>query len=278
MSSYNWFYGLHNLRYIDVTLCIYTYERINENALDTILSRQTLLSRIVLTILLETRYQHDAHRFFFREEESTVHRGRMLPPSMPLAYLILQAIIQKFYRALLCGYDLSHPPIQSDLLRMISYLVGDQRDDAHMAEQEEIPEAAAPPTQGPTSPMSAPAPCPMHGYAPCPPHEACPMNPDFDAAARTPTPPSPPRTPPTTLVARMSASSHLMAYVAVDPTPAAPPPSPASPERVDDIAAPPPCIIRTWIHVPHGPSAHRLANGDSTGFLPSTKGAHAPLA
>jgi hypothetical protein len=41
--------------------------------LDNILSRQTLLSRIVLTILLEIHYWHVAHRFFFREEESTVH-------------------------------------------------------------------------------------------------------------------------------------------------------------------------------------------------------------
>jgi hypothetical protein len=52
----------------------------------------------------------------------------------------------QFHHALLCGYDLSHPLVQSDLLRMISYLIGDQRDDAHMAEQEEMPEAATPPT------------------------------------------------------------------------------------------------------------------------------------
>jgi hypothetical protein len=30
MSSYSWFYGLHKLHYIDVALCIYTYQRINE--------------------------------------------------------------------------------------------------------------------------------------------------------------------------------------------------------------------------------------------------------
>jgi hypothetical protein len=166
---------------------------------------------------------------------------------MPLAYLILQAIMLQFYHALLCGYDLSHPLVQSDLLRMISYLIGDQCDDTHMAEQEEIPEAVAPPTQGPTSPMLAPAPCPMHGYTPCPPHEACPMNPDFDAAARTPTPPSPPRTPPTTMAACMSAPSRLMAYADVDPMPAAPPPSPASPERVDNVAAPPPLSARGFV-------------------------------
>jgi hypothetical protein len=65
---------------------------------------------------------------------------------MPLAYLILQVVMLQFHHALLCGYDLSHPLVQSDLLRMISYLIGDQRDDAHMAEQEEMPEAATPPT------------------------------------------------------------------------------------------------------------------------------------
>jgi hypothetical protein len=116
-----------------------------KSGLDTILSCQTLHSRIVHIILLDTRYQHVAHRFF-REEESTVHRGRMPPPSMPLAYLILQAVMLQFHHALLCGYDLLHPLVQSDLLRMISYLIGDQRDDVHMAEQEKIPEAAVPPT------------------------------------------------------------------------------------------------------------------------------------
>jgi hypothetical protein len=162
---------------------------------------------------------------------------------------------------------------------MISYLIGDQRDDTHMAEQEEIQEAAAPSTQGPTSLMPAPAPCPMHGYTPCPPHESCPMNPDFDTTARTPTPPSPPRTPPTMMVARMSAPLCLMAYAGVDPMPVAPPPSPASPERIDDVAASPPRIICTWIRVPHGPSARQLANGDSAGFLPSIEGeGRAPLA
>jgi hypothetical protein len=65
---------------------------------------------------------------------------------MPLVYLILQVVMLQFHHALLCGYDLSHPLVQSDLLRMISYLIGDQRDDAHMAEQEEMPEAATPPT------------------------------------------------------------------------------------------------------------------------------------
>jgi hypothetical protein len=138
-----------------------------KKGLDTILSCQTLHSRIVLTILLETRYRHIAHRFFFCEEESTVHRGRMPPPPMPLAYLILQAVMLQFHHALLCGYDLSHPFVQSHLLRMISYLIEDQRDDAHMAKQEEIPEAATPPIQGPASPMPTPAPCPMHGYTPC---------------------------------------------------------------------------------------------------------------
>jgi hypothetical protein len=108
-----------------------------KSGLDTILSCQTLYSRIVHTILLETRYQHVAHRFFFCAEESTVHRGRMLPPPMPLAYLILQAIMLQFHHALLCGYNLSHPLVQSDLLWMISYLIGDQCDDAHMAEQED---------------------------------------------------------------------------------------------------------------------------------------------
>jgi hypothetical protein len=87
-----------------------------------------------------------AYRFFFRGKESTVHRDRMPPPPMPLAYLILQAVILQFYHALLCRYDLSHPLVQSDLLWMISYLIGDQRDDGHMAEQEEISEAATPPT------------------------------------------------------------------------------------------------------------------------------------
>jgi hypothetical protein len=198
--------------------CVYIHIKGSmKMCLDTIISCQTLLSRIVLTILLETRYRHDAHCFFFREEESTAHQGRMPPPPMPLAYLILRAVMMQFHHTLLCGYDLSHPLVQSDLLWMISYLIGDQRDDAHMAEQEEIPEAAAPPTQGPASPMPAPTPCPMHGYARCPPHEACPMNSDFDAAARTPTPPSPLRTPPATMAARMSAPSRLMAYAGVDP-------------------------------------------------------------
>jgi hypothetical protein len=63
-----------------------------------------------------------------------------------------------------------------------------------------------------------------------------------------------------------------MAYVGVDPTPAAPPPSPASPERANDIVAPPPRIIRTWINVPHGPSTCQLTNGESAGLLPSTEG------
>jgi hypothetical protein len=127
--------------------CVYIHIKGSmKSGLDNILSCQTLHSRIILTILLETRYQHVAHCFFFRGEESTVHRGRMPPPPMPLAYLILQAVMLQFHHALLCGYDLSHPLVQSDLLRMISYLIGDQRDDAHMAEQEEIPEAAAPPT------------------------------------------------------------------------------------------------------------------------------------
>jgi hypothetical protein len=97
------------------------------------------------------------------------------------------------------------------------------------------------------------------------------MNPDFDAAVRTPTSP-PPRTPPPTMAAHMSALPRLMAYAGVDPMPAAPPPSLASPERANDVVAPPPRIIRTWINVPHGPSARRLANGESAGSLPSTEG------
>jgi hypothetical protein len=81
------------------------------------------------------------------------------------------------------------------------------------------------------------------------------------------------------MAVRMSAPSRLMAYADVDPMLVAPPPSPALLERVDDITAPPPRIIRTWICVPHGPSARQLANGDSAGFLPSTEGeGHAPLA
>jgi hypothetical protein len=159
--------------------------------------------------------------------------------------------------------------VQHDLLRMISFLLEDQPHDAHM--EEAIPEAAAPQSPGPTSPLPAPAPCPVHGYAPCPPHEVCPMNPDFDAVARTPTPP-PPQTPPPTMAACMSAPSRLMAYVGVDPTPAAPPPSSASPEHVNDVVAPPPRIIHTWISVPHGPLACRLTNRESAGSLPSTEG------
>jgi hypothetical protein len=145
----------------------------------------------------------------------------------------------QFYHALLCGLDLSHPMVQHDLQRMIPFLLGDQPHDAHM--EEAIPEAAVPQSSGPASPLPAPAPCPVHGYAPCPPHEVCPMNPDFDATARTPTP-LPPQTPPPTMAARMSALSRLMAYAGVDPTPAAPPPSPASPERANDVVAPPPRI------------------------------------
>jgi hypothetical protein len=58
--------------------CVYIHIKGSmKRGLDTILSCQTLLSRIVLIILLETRYRHVAHRFFFREEESTVHRGIM---------------------------------------------------------------------------------------------------------------------------------------------------------------------------------------------------------
>jgi hypothetical protein len=152
---------------------------------------------------------------------------------------------------------------------MILFLLGDQPHDTHV--EEAILEAAEPQSLGPASPLPAPVPCPVHGYAPCPPHEVCPMNPDFDAATRTPTPP-PPLTPPPTMAAHMSAPSHLMAYVGVDPTPAAPPPSPASPERANDIVAPPPRIIRTWINVPHGPSTRQLANGESAGLLPSTEG------
>jgi hypothetical protein len=97
------------------------------------------------------------------------------------------------------------------------------------------------------------------------------MNPDFDVTARTPTPPPPP-TPPLTMAACMSAPSRLMAYAGVDPTPATPPPSPASSERANDVVAPPPRIIRTWINVPHGPSARRLANRENAGSLPSTEG------
>jgi hypothetical protein len=74
--------------------CVYIHIKGSmKRGLNTIISCQTLLSRIVLTILLETRYQHVARRFFFREEESTVHRGRMSSPPMPLAYLILQAVM-----------------------------------------------------------------------------------------------------------------------------------------------------------------------------------------
>jgi hypothetical protein len=159
--------------------------------------------------------------------------------------------------------------VQHDLLRMISLLLGDQPHDAYM--EEAISEAAAPQSPGPASPLPAPAPCPVLGYVPCPPHEMCPMNLDFDAAARTPTPP-PPRTPPPTMAACMSAPSRLMAYASVDPMPAAPPPSLASPERTNDVVAPPPRIIHTWISVPHGPSAHWLANEESAGSLPSTEG------
>jgi hypothetical protein len=133
--------------------------------------------------------------------------------------------------------------------------------------EEAIPEAAAPQSLGPACPLPALAPCSVHRYAPCPPHEVCPMNPDFDTAARTPTPPSP-----RTMAAHMSALSHLMAYAGVDPTPAAPPPSRASPERANDVVAPPPRIIHTWINVPHGPSARRLANEESAGSLPSIEG------
>jgi hypothetical protein len=192
----------------------------------------------------------------------------MAPSPMPLAYLILQSVMLQFHHALLCGLDLSHPMVQHYLLRMILFLLGDQPHDAYM--EEAIPEAAAPQSPGPASPLSAPVPCRVHGYAPCPPHEVCPMNPDFDTAARTPTPP-PPWTPPPTMAARMSAPSRLLAYAGVDPTPAAPPPSLSSPERANDVVAPPPRIIRTWISVPHGPSARRLANGESAGSLPSTE-------
>jgi hypothetical protein len=136
---------------------------------------------------------------------------------MPLAYLILQSVMLQFHHALLYGLDLSHPIIQHDLLRMISFLLKNQPHDAHM--KEAILEAAVPQSPGLASPLPALVPCPVHGYALCPPHEVCPMNPDFDAVARTLTPP-PPRTPPPTMAAHMSAPSRLMAYAGVDPTPA----------------------------------------------------------
>jgi hypothetical protein len=113
MSSYGWFYSLHNLHYINVTLCIYRYQRINENRL----GHYSLLSNFTL---LHCSYNSTWNTlsercscFFFREEESTVHRGRMPPPPMPLSYLILQAVMLQFHHALLCGYDLSHPLVQS---------------------------------------------------------------------------------------------------------------------------------------------------------------------
>jgi hypothetical protein len=83
---------------------------------------------------------------------------------MPLAYLILQSVMLQFHHALLCGLDLSHPMVQHDLLHMISFLLGDQPHDAHM--EEAIPDAAAPQSPGPASPLPAPAPCPVYGYPP----------------------------------------------------------------------------------------------------------------
>ena len=131
---------------------------------------------------------------------------------------------------------------------------------------------AAPLSRAPTPP-TPPAPilalsapprprCPLHGDDPCPPPPPSmvpsqwlslgiePLSPircptltrSPERAAHSPPPrhPSPP-----TIAAWMSASTRLSAYF-VDPTLAAPPPPPPPP---------PSRLRRTWISVPHGPSA-----------------------
>ena len=135
---------------------------------------------------------------------------------------------------------------------------------------------AAPPSRAPTPPappapvLALPAPprprCPLHGDGPCPPPPpsmvasqwlSLGIEPQSPIRYPTPTPSSeraahspPPRRPsPPTIAARMSAPTRLPAYI-VDPALAAPPPPPPPP---------PARLRRTWISVPHGPSARGRA-------------------
>ena len=135
---------------------------------------------------------------------------------------------------------------------------------------------AAPPSRAPTPP-APPAPvlallappwprCPLHSDGPCPPPPpsmvasqwlSLGIEPQSPIRYPTPTPSSeraahspPPRRPsPPTIAARMSAPTRLPPYF-VDPALAAPPPPPPTP---------PPRLRRTWISVPHGPSARGRA-------------------
>jgi hypothetical protein len=127
----------------------------------------------------------------------------------------------------------------------------------------------APPLRAPVYALLAPArpQCSLHGDGPCPPPPPSmvaslpwlSLGMEPLSLIRYPTPtssperaahsPSPHRPSPPTIAALVSALTRLPAY-SINPTLAAPPPPPPTP---------PSCLRRTWISVPHGPSAQGCA-------------------